>query len=309
MNICPISYQPCAGRYSKEGLKRLAPGLARLHDLPYSAEQQLQEAAARADKLSIQGIQPKLSARLIPRRGAFVLVDRAGTYILKPPNPLYAQLPENEDLTMRLAEACGIEIPVHGLVYAKDGTRTYFIRRFDRTGRNQKLAVEDFAQLSGRVRETKYDSSMEQVAAVVARHCTFPAVENMKLFRLVMFCFLTGNEDMHLKNFSLITRGRKIELSPAYDLVNSSIVLQRPLEELALPLQGKKRNLTRKDFFDYFGQERLKLADKARSRVGSEIQQAVPTWQALIELSFLSQELKARYRALLQARVRILFPD
>ncbi len=309
MNICPITYEPCAGKYSEKGLRRLARGLSDLHDLPYTAGEQLREAAARADKLSIQGIQPKLSARLVPRRKAFVLVDRGGTYILKPPNPLFVEIPENEDLTMRLAESAGIEVPLHGLVYAKDGSRTYFIRRFDRTGRRRKLAVEDFAQLTGRTRETKYAASMEKVAAVVSRHCTFPAVEFVKLFRLTIFCFLTGNEDMHLKNFSLITRGNKVELSPAYDLVNSTIALRRPEEELALPLKGKKRNLTRRDFLVYFGEERLKLTRRAISRIAAEIQESIPLWEDRIRVCFLSDEMKEAYRDLLRSRKEVLFPN
>jgi serine/threonine-protein kinase HipA len=134
--------------------------------------------------MSVQGIQPKLSATLNVSRQRFEVVDIGGHYILKPQNPQFPQLPENEDLSMRLAGAAGIDVPLHGLVYSKDGSFTYFIKRFDRIGRNKKLAVEDFAQLFGLSRETKYDASMEKVAAVIEKYCTFPALEKIKLFRL-----------------------------------------------------------------------------------------------------------------------------
>ena len=152
-------------------------------------------------------MQPKLSAALNVRDGVFEVVDLGGRYILKPQVERYKHLPENEDVTMRLAATVGIEIPLHGLVYSKDGSLTYFIRRYDRKGQKDKVHVEDFAQLSGASRDTKYDSSMERVADIVEKFCTFPAIEKLKLFKRTVFSFLVGNEDMHLKNFSLIVRG------------------------------------------------------------------------------------------------------
>jgi len=245
MNTCPITYEPCSGRYSDKGLKLLSRQLTGLHDLPFSARELRQEAAARAGKMSIQGVQPKLSARLLIREQRFEIVDLGGTYILKPPIDNYPEVPENEDLTMRLAALAGIEVPPHGLLYGHDGAMTYFIKRFDRSGRKDKLHVEDFAQLSGRTRDTKYRSSMEQVAGLIETYCTFPAVEKVKLFRLTLFCFLTGNEDMHLKNFSVIRKNDVISLTPAYDLLNTTIAISRPVEEFALPIRGKKNRLTR----------------------------------------------------------------
>lgn len=142
---------------------------------------------------------------------------------------------------MCLAEIVGLEIPVHGLIYSKDNSMTYFIKRFDRIGANKKLALEDFAQLSGEDRYTKYKSSMEKVAAIIESFCTFPKIEFVKLFKLTLFNFLIGNEDMHLKNFSLITRGSKVSLSPAYDLLNSTIAQKNAEEEIALPIRGRKK--------------------------------------------------------------------
>ncbi|MBC2694787.1 MAG: HipA domain-containing protein [Desulfobacteraceae bacterium] len=302
MNTCPITYQPCEGKYSIQGLRRLSRRLDDLEDLPYTAGEQIHEAAVRAPKMSVQGIQPKLSATLNVSRRRFEVVDIGGYYILKPQNPQFPQLPENEDLSMRLAGAAGINVPLHGLVYSKDGSFTYFIKRFDRIGRNKKLAVEDFAQLLGLSRDTKYNASMEKVATVIEKYCTFPALEKIKLFRLTLVNYLLGNEDMHLKNFSLITRDDKIELSPAYDIINTSIALANPQEEIALPLMGKKRKLDHIILIDYFGCDRLKLTDLAIKTALEKIELAFDLWIQLIHRSFLDNVLKDKYSTLVEAR-------
>jgi len=159
MNRCPITYGPLpeGATYSQRGLKLLNRNLASLAPLEFTAEQQRQEALNRAGKMSIQGLQLKLSAALRITEGRFEVVNRGGQYILKPPSLDFPELPENEDLTMRMAAAVGIEVPVHGLLRSVDSSLTYFIKRFDREGRD-RLPVEDFAQLSGESRDTKYDS-------------------------------------------------------------------------------------------------------------------------------------------------------
>lgn len=309
MNRCPISYEPCEGRYSGKGLKLLSRQLTDLKDLPFSARELRREAAARAGKMSIQGVQPKLSARLLIKEQRFEIVDLGGKYILKPQIDDYPEVPENEDLTMRLATIAGIEVPPHGLLYGTDGARTYFIKRFDRTGRKDKLHVEDFAQLSGRIRDTKYRSSMEQVAGLIESYCTFPAVEKLKLFRLTLFCFLTGNEDMHLKNFSVIRKKDIISLSPAYDLLNTTIAVSRPEEELALPLNGKKKKIKRQDLVDYFGRERLELTERVLDKMLAEFARVRPAWEALIDISFLSPGMKEKYFQILADRYARIFDD
>ena len=306
MKRCLITYEPFAGDgdYSAGGLKLLDRNLTSLGPLGYTAAEQRQEALERAGKMSIQGVQLKLSAVLKVKAGAFEVVDRNGRFILKPPSLDFPELPENEDLTMRLAAVAGIEVPVHGLIRARDGSLTYFIRRFDREGNRGKRRVplEDFAQLSGASRETKYESSMEKVAGVVDRFCTFPAIERVKLFERTLFSFLTGNEDMHLKNFSLITRRGRIDLAPAYDLLNSTIALKNPQEEMALPIRGKRSNLTRNDLFDYFATERLRINGRVLSELLTRFQEAFSQWDELLAASFLSSKKKAAFAAVLAER-------
>jgi len=307
MNRCLITYEeiPQGTRYSSAGLSILSRRLKELRVLPYSAAQQRHEAVARASKMSIQGMQPKLSARLNVTEGRFDIVDTGGEYILKPQSD-FPEVPENEDLTMKLAASIGVEIPIHGLLCSKDDSLTYFIKRFDRTGQG-KIAVEDFAQLSGKTRDTKYDSSMEQVVHVIDTHCTFPAVEKVKLLRLTLFNYLVGNEDMHLKNYSLVRRDDKIELSPAYDLVNTTIALRGVQEEIALPIDGRKRNLSRSLLVAYFGKERLGVPDRVVQDVLARLESAVGEWERVIMVSFLSDTAKRSYENLLFERSKVLF--
>ncbi|MEA3287862.1 MAG: HipA domain-containing protein [Candidatus Marinimicrobia bacterium] len=306
MNKCPITYEICQDKYSIPGLAKLSPRLSNLTELPFTAQEQRREAALRSGKMSIQGVQPKLSAKLSVKHQEFQIVDNRGTFIIKPQSEIFTEVPENEDLTMKMAKSFGIEVPLTGLVYSKDGSLSYFIKRFDRYGKNKKYHVEDFAQLTNNTRETKYNWSMEKLIPVIENYCTFPLLEKRKLFRRVLFCFLTGNEDMHLKNFSLITRKNKIELSPAYDLLNSTISIDKAVEEMALPMAGKKRRINQADLFEYYGKDRLRLTEKT---ILSEIQNLVDKKagiEDLIKISFLSIAMKDKYSDLIMERYRRL---
>lgn len=303
MKRCPITYQKIeSGIYSKTGLHKLNPSLQNLKPFPFSRTEQIQEAQKRITKMSIAGMQPKLSAQLSVKAELFEVVDKHGSYILKPPLTDYEEVPQNEDVTMRMAKACGINVPFHGLIYARDNSMLYFIRRFDRTGRTGKIHVEDFAQVAGMSRDTKYDYSVEKLINLIETYCTFPVVEKLKLFRRVLFSWLSGNEDMHLKNFSLIHHDGKIEFSPAYDLLNTTIILANSIEEMALPLQGKKSNFNHDIFFNYFGKERLNLSDKVLTNIQNEFKAAFPEWRRLIEISFLSDVKKESYLKLVARR-------
>ncbi len=302
MNRCPITYELCGKqKYSTKGIKLLSKNLKNLKNFPYTFKEQIQLATQLAAKLSIQGIQPKLSINLNVTKEEFEIVERDGKFILKPPHHIYDELPQNEDLTMKLAKIVGIEVPLHGMIYNIDDSLSYFIKRFDRLPRNQKVAVEDFSQILGFSRETKYESSMEKVISVIQKHCTFPVIEKLKLFRLAIFNFLVGNEDMHLKNFSLIRRENKVELSPAYDLLNTTIVTNAQ-EEIALPIKGKKRNLNRADFIAYFGIERLGFTEAVLKEEILKFEKSLDFWHLLIDQSFLSQKLQARYHELIKGR-------
>ncbi len=309
IHICPITYEPIDSneKYSIKGLRKLSPLLKNLIDLPYTSEQQIIEARKHAGKMSIQGVQPKLSAKLNTKNQSFELCDNGGTYILKPQNKDYKQLPENEDLTMHLASYI-IEVPLHGLLYCSDGKFTYFVKRFDRVAYGNKVPLEDFAQLSGSNRDTKYEFSMERIIPIIEKYCTFPVIEKAKLFKRVLFNYLIGNEDMHLKNYSLITREDLIELAPAYDFINTTIAIgiNHVKEEIALPINGKKNNLTRTDIIEYYGKERLEVNTEIITQILDEFKKIMPTWLELINHSFLSEQYKMDYIAVIEARSKIL---
>lgn len=306
MNRCPITYELCGNdKYSEKGLRMIAPKLTQLNDLPYTAAELRQEAANRAKKLSIQGVQPKLSAAISIVDQEFKIVDQFGTYIIKPQNDLFPQLPQNEDVTMRMAKVFGLEVPFHGMLYAKDGSLSYFIKRFDRYGKGSKYATEDFAQLTGNTRDTKYRFTMEKLIPVLDAYCSFPAIEKADFFKRILFCYLTGNEDMHLKNFSLITKNGKTTLAPIYDFLNSTIAIKNPEEEIALNLKGKKSNLRATDFIDYYGKERLQLNEKTIASILTQMKKATPEWNELLEISFLSDDMKEKYLELLKYRLSL----
>jgi len=307
MNRCPITYESCQGKYSLTGLKRLSPKLSELLDLPMSAQEQRREAVSRALKMSIQGVQPKLSAKLSIKNQVFEVVDSQGTFIIKPQSDIFEQVPENEDLTMKMAGIAGIEVPLTGLVFCKDGSLSYFIKRFDRYGNNKKRHMEDFSQLTNNTRDTKYNWSMEKLIPVIENYCTFPLLEKRKLFRRVLFCFLTGNEDMHLKNFSLISHDSKVLLSPAYDFLNTTIAMGGAIEEMALPLAGKKSKIKPQHLIDYFGKKRLSLTNRTVEVELQTIRDKQTEMEQLINISFLSAEMKEKYLELLAIRYRTLF--
>ena len=306
MNRCPITYELCGNnKYSEKGLRMIAPKLTHLNDLPYTAAELRQEAANRAKKLSIQGVQPKLSATISVVEQEFKIVDQFGTYIIKPQNDLFPELPQNEDVTMRMAKVFGLDVPFHGMLYAKDGSLSYFIKRFDRYGKGKKLATEDFAQLTGNTRDTKYRFTMEKLVPVIDEFCSFPAIEKADFFKRILFCYVTGNEDMHLKNFSLITKNEKTTLTPVYDFLNSSIAIKNPEEEIALTLKGKKSNLKASDFIDYYAKERLQLNEKTVNTILEQMLNTIPKWKELLEISFLSDEMKEKYLGLLGVKTQM----
>lgn len=305
MNRCPITYEICGTeKYSEKGLRLIAPKLTALNNLPFTAAEQRQEAANRANKLSIQGVQPKLSAVISVVNQQFEIVDQFGNYIIKPQNDIFPELPENEDVTMKMAKVYGLEVPFHGLVYSKDGSLSYFIKRFDRYSKGKKYATEDFAQLSGNSRDTKYDYTMEKLVKAIDDYCTFPAIAKADFFKRILFCFITGNEDMHLKNFSVITKAGKTTLAPVYDFLNSSISIKNPQEELALSLKGKKSNFKAADLIDYYAKERLGLNDKTIDIILLDMNKSVSKWTELIEISFLSDVMKEKYLRLMENRIK-----
>jgi len=307
MTRCPITYEQCAsGLYSQKGLDQIRPGLELLHPLPFTAGELRNQAQLQAVKVGIAGSQPKLSVSFRMEQQCFLPDDLYPDYILKPQHHIFPFLPENEDLTMRLAALAGIEVPFHGLVYAADQSLAYIVHRFDRDETGAGMAVEDFAQLAGLNRRTKRNAGMENLVEIIDRYCSFPEKEKIKLFRLVIFNYLCGNQDMHMKNYSILCKDGITCLSPAYDLVNSTILLTRDADEIGLSLQGVRKGLTRDLLVDYFGGRICMLSSHEIQAILQVFSQIKQTWFSMIAAGFLPLEYKALYSYLVEQRFQKL---
>jgi serine/threonine-protein kinase HipA len=201
-------------------------------------------------RITVTGVQKKLSLAL-EGKGAharLTIVGLWGSYILKPPSEEYPDLPENEDAVMRLAHISGIPTVPHACIRLASGELSFICKRVDRKPTGEKLAMEDFCQISERLTEDKYRGSAERVGKLIRRHSVYPGLDVVDFFERTVFCFLTGNADMHLKNFSLIETSAGMRLAPAYDLLSTALVIPEDSEETALTINGKKSKLTGKDF-------------------------------------------------------------
>lgn len=274
--------------------------------LPYTHHdiQDLAKQVVRA-QVTITGVQPKLSMDIehIDNQSRFTIVGLWGRYILKPQTKLYPYLPEVEDLTMHLAEDAQLEVVPHTLVEFGDGELGYLTKRIDRTSDGKKLAMEDMCQLTERLTEYKYRGSYEQIAKAIQRYSAAPGLDIVNFWSIVVFSWITGNSDMHLKNFSLYSpNGAGAVWAPSYDLVNTLLVMPADTEELALTLNGKKRKLTRADF------EKAMLGcgmnEKVVSNIFRKFEKIYPAWETTIRSSFLPQEMQDRYWSLVQERMR-----
>lgn len=247
---------------------------------------------------TVTGVQAKLSLDITrghagePQR--FTIVGLWGRFILKPQTDRFANLPENEDLTMHLAEAAGIKTVPHSLIRFADGELCYITRRVDRTKNGDKIAMEDMCQLSERLTEDKYKGSYERIAKLIKQYSAAPLLDVVNFWEVVVFSWLTGNADMHLKNFSLYRPADNYMLTPAYDLLSTSIVMPEDEEELALTLNGKKKKIKRADF------EKAMLDsgmdEKAIEKLFKKFAKTLPKWYALIEESFLPKDMIVAYR-------------
>lgn len=252
---------------------------------------------------TLTGVQPKLSLHLDKHRNSqkLTIVGLWGDFIFKPQTEKFRLLPENEDLTMHLAQLAKIKIVPHSLIRMKDGSLGYITRRIDRTKGGDKIAMEDMCQLTERQTEHKYKSSYEQIAKAVRKYSTNPQMDVTDFLEVVYFSWLTGNNDMHLKNFSLYQPSGDVRLSPAYDMLNVAIVNPADDEELALTLNGKKRKLKDSDFEKAF--ETCGIPTKVFSNLKKKYIRLYPAFCGFIDSSFLDDQLKSDYQTLLAERL------
>lgn len=315
MNKCLYCYKPLAEGekdYHKSCVRKIFESTS-VPELPYTRDQikELAKEIVMANT-TVTGVQAKLSLDI--SRGAdgkpqrFTIVGLWGRFILKPQTDRYVNLPENEDLVMHLAEVAGIKTVPHSLIRFADGELCYITRRIDRTKKGEKIAMEDMCQLSERLTEDKYKGSYERIAKLIRQYSSAPLLDIVNFWEVVLFSWLTGNADMHLKNFSLFKPTANYMLTPAYDLLSTSIVDPKDDEELALTLNGKKKKIKREDFEKAMRDSGLD--EKTIANVFTKFSKALPKWTEVINESFLPIEKREELQALISrmaTRIRLIY--
>ena len=292
-------------------------GSPRVPQLSYTRDN-IEELALQVleSSTSVTGVQPKLSLDI--NRGGknepdkLTIVGLWGNYILKPQSPVYKAMPELEDLTMRLAELSGIATAVHGLIRMADGELAYITRRMDRGDGGEKLSMLDMCQLTNRLTEHKYRGAYVQLAQTIKRYSATPMLDVQRFWEIVLFSWITGNSDMHCKNFSLIERrGIGYQLSPAYDLLAVLLTGIKDDDELAMPLvgfgaeDGKAINgFGRMSFLGAMAQSGIE--DKVANRIIDKMILSARKWDKVIDSSFLVEEMKSAYKSLVAERLERL---
>ena len=281
-------------------------GTAMAPSLDYTRAQ-MDELAAQViqSQTTLTGVQPKLSLNLDKHKDSqkLTIVGLWGGYIFKPQAERFAMLPENEDLTMHLAEIARLKTVPHTLIRMKDGSIGYLTKRIDRTDDGVKIAMEDMCQLTERQTEHKYRSSYEQIGKAIRRHSANAQLDMVDFLELVYFSWLTGNNDMHLKNFSLYSPASEPILTPAYDLLNVTISNPGDDEEFALNLNGKKKRIKDDDFKAAY--RTCGVPEIVFDRVKKKYVDLLPKFEDEIQRSFLSDDLKDAYSQLLHQRLMV----
>lgn len=300
MNKCLFCYKPLADGeidYHKSCARKIFESTT-VPAVPYTRAN-IKELAREIVTASttVTGVQAKLSLDIARGHAGeplrFTIVGLWGRFILKPQTDRFANLPENEDLTMHMAEAAGIKTVLHSLIRFADGELCYITRRVDRSKKGAKIAMEDMCQLSERLTEDKYKGSYERIAKLIRQHSSAPLLDVVNFWEVVLFSWLTGNADMHLKNFSLFRPGDNYMLTPAYDLLSTALAMPEDDEELALTLNGKKKRIKREDFEKAMRDSGMD--EKAIANLFARFSKAIPKWHELIKASFLPTDLQEAY--------------
>lgn len=277
--------------------------------ITYSLNQMSDLAKDVIDRsVTVPGVQPKLSMSLVNENSdkrLTVVGALGGNYIFKPPSEDFEEIPTNEHLTMRMAEVFNIRVVPSSLIRLQSGELSYITKRIDRTEKGEKIHMLDMFQITEAF--DKYRSSMERIGKALSEYSDNPLLDKVFFFELALFSFLTGNNDMHLKNFSMIESPSGWVLSSAYDLLNVAIVNPDYEEELALTVQGKKKKLKR-EHFEQLGKD-LELTSKQLEGVFKRFQKNKLKALKLIDLSFLPDKMKVEYTLLLENRYSIIYPN
>jgi serine/threonine-protein kinase HipA len=280
--------------------------------LPYTREN-MSELARQVIRTSasVTGVQAKMS--LDVNRGGkkepskFTIVGLWGKYIFKPQSVKYPNLPELEDLTMKMAEAAHIRTASHSLIRLADGELGYITLRMDRGRNGEKISMLDMCQLTNRLTEHKYYGTYLQLAETIKKYSSVPMLDVQRFWEVVLFSWITGNSDMHCKNFSLLDSGNgEYVLSPAYDLLAVLLADPQDTEEMAMSFTvgGEKTGFNRDTFMTAFTQSGISAA--VANKMIERMKTFLPKWRTLIAQSFLPEKMKENYLILLSKRIELL---
>jgi len=305
-NKCLYCYEPLNEEsYFHKKCSQEFFGMPTPPEIPYSYDQMAELAKNIVERsIAVPGVQAKLSMSLIKEtqetsNGRLTVVGAlGGNYIFKPPSDKFPEMPQNEHVTMRIAEAFNLHVVPSSLIRLASGELSYITKRMDRDENGEKIHMLDMFQITEAF--DKYKSSMEKVGKALHSYSENTMLDKIFYFELSLFCFLTGNNDMHLKNFSMIKSTSGWILAPAYDLLNVALVLPEDSEELALTLEGKRKKLTI-DLFVKFAKG-LELTDK---QIESVLKRMIKNKQKAIDWidkSFLSDNSKIGYKQILESR-------
>lgn len=309
MSSCLACHKPLAladNQYHPACLVRFWKSDTPVFQLDYDISQ-INELAKEnvAQRIIITGVQPKLSmgfTKIAAEERLTIVGALHGRYILKPPYSAYPQMPELEALCMLMTQACGIETVPFLLLPLKGGELAYLTRRIDRNEKREKFAMEDACQFTERLTEHKYRGSYEQIAKRIIAYSKNPIKDVVHFYEQVIVSFLIGNNDMHLKNFSLIAKeSNAYELTPAYDMIAAQLLLPDDVDDLALNLNGKKRKLKRGDFNETM--LKAHMPEKAIENLWKRIEKGMSEWSGLIDHSFLSEERKESFKELINDKI------
>ena len=315
LTVCPSILQEGYDTYSPIARRTLFDGHAVSHIFseasPDTGTVEANEAVKSVGRISLSGAQPKFSIVVDDDKLRYIREGEQGTFILKPRPTAYQIINKdfcvaNEHVTMQIAsQVYGIETAANALCFFDDGTPAYITRRFDVHSKG-KYKQEDFAALLGYTKDNagsnyKYDkASYEECAEVIHRYVKATLIDIRRFFRIILFNFVTLNDDAHLKNFSLIERNGEYRLSPAYDLINTSLQLMNPhifALDKGLFKEGMAfsdtHTISRSDF-EEFG-KRIGLPIKVIKQEIDMFAAEQPLVKELLSRSFLSPSLQKQY--------------
>jgi len=309
-NRCLYCYEPIEGGHDfHEKCSLEFFGTPTPPVIEYSLDQMAELAKNVIERsVSVPGVQAKLSMSLVKEvKGKSdtrltVIGALGGQYIFKPPSDRFPEMPENEHVTMRMAETFGIRVVPSSLIRLASGELSYITKRVDRTETGEKIHMIDMFQITEAF--DKYKSSMEKIGKALNSYSNNTLLDKILYFELTLFCFLTGNNDMHLKNFSMIESPSGWVLSPAYDLLNASILNPDDEEELALTLVGKKKKLKWEHFLQLG--KGLGLTDRQIKGAFKRIERYTLKAMEWINRSFLSEDMMNVYKKVLEKRYKQL---